>query len=112
VTRDRALLLGLAIGVCSCRAHSDANRPLDDRVATRLALDSFPTVQGRLAVVRQSWDRGDTVLVQLAAADLAALLPASDSTLFVWVTRDRTIARTQWVMDSRTPRIVFRKGSR
>ena len=69
-------------------------------------------LHGRLSVVRQTWDRGDTVMMQLAAVDLAALLPAGDSTLFVWVTRDRAIARTQWVMDSRTPRIVFRKRSR
>jgi hypothetical protein len=111
VTHDRAVLFALAIGVCSCRGHADANRPLDDRVAARLALDSFPMIHGRLAVVRQTWDRGDTVMVQLAPANLVALLPAHDSILFVWVTRDRTIARTQWV-ESRTPRIVFRKGSR
>jgi hypothetical protein len=58
-------------------------------------------------------------MVQLAAADLPARLPAlappllaNDSTLFVWVTRDRTIARTQWIIESTPPRIVFRKGSR
>jgi len=112
VTHNRVLPVALALGVCSCRVPADAERPLDDRVARRLALDSFPTLHGRLTVVRQSWDRGDTVMVQLAAAELPALLPGSDSTLFVWVTRDRTIARTQWIMDSGTPRIVFRKGSR
>lgn len=112
MTHDRSLLVALAVGLCSCRARAAADRPLDDRVAARIALDSFPIVHGRLAIVRQTWDRGDTVMMQLAAADLAALLPASDSTLFVWVTRDRRIARTQWVIDSRTPRIVFRKGSR
>ncbi len=51
-------------------------------------------------------------MLQLAAAELPALLPASESTLFVWVTHDRTIVRTQWVMESRAPRVVFRKGSR
>ena len=112
MTRNCVLLVALAIGICSCRVRTDADRPLDDRVAARIALDSFPTLHGRLAVVRQSWDRGDTVMMQLAAADLAALLPANDSTLFVWVTRDRAIVRTQWVIDARTPRIVFRKSSR
>ncbi len=112
MNHNGALLVALAIAICCCRARGDGYRPLDDRVATRIALDSFPTLHGRLAIVRQSWDRGDTVMVQLAAAELPALLPGSDSTLFVWVARDRTIARTQWIMDSRTPRIVFRKGSR
>ena len=53
-------------------------------------------------------------MIQLAAADLPVLAPlasAGDSTLFVWVTRDRTIARTQWIMESTPPRVVFLKRS-
>lgn len=60
---------------------------------------------GRLAVVRRSWSRGDTLLVQLAAVDSPLLLEArSESTLVVWISPAGRLIRRQWVREMRQSR--------
>lgn len=105
------VIIALAIMTVSCRATRDRQQSLDDHVAIQRALDSFPTIAGRMAIVRGTHNRGDTVRVQLAPVELPGLGPASDSTLFVWITRPATIVRTQWARESRNPIVIFTKHS-
>jgi len=97
----RLVAWALAAALCACHASGDGAAPIAaDSVAAKAAIDSFPMVRGRLSVVQRIWHRGDTAMVQLMAVH-NPLVPASsaESTLIVWVTPERRVARTMWALE-------------
>ena len=97
----RLVALTFAAAFSACQASLDgAGRISADSVAAKTAIDSFPTVRGRLSVVQRIWHRGDTAMVQLVAVH-NPLVPASsaESTLIVWVPPGRRVARTMWALE-------------
>lgn len=80
-------------------------------MAAKAALDTFPTVRGRLALVRRTWHRGDTAMVQLVAAPNQLNVPSpAESTLVVWVAAGPRVVRAQWVLEVDPSRPVRSNG--
>jgi sarcosine oxidase gamma subunit len=106
VSSSVAVVIGFMTG--SCASPSRGRAPtIDPATAAQMALDSIPSVGGHLSVVRRTWTRGDTVMVQLVGARIPQRAASTaDSTLVVWVAPDRHLVRRQWVMEMPTSRFT------